>query len=153
MEASFVRELAQARAHGRLSSALASTAGVWDVIKRSVYERVRLAPNSASPMPTTAQLLRRLAASFAIAFVGLTALLLLQYAGRQIPAMDARGVLDSARLVLLAVPFTAAMTIPMAVFLAVLHRGVDATGAFLYGIPSWSEGSKALPDDSVRIVR
>ncbi|MEQ1694008.1 MAG: hypothetical protein ABMA00_22145, partial [Gemmatimonas sp.] len=32
-------------------------------------------------------------------------------------------------------------------------RGVDATGAFLYGIPSWSEGSKALPDDSVRIVR
>ena len=32
-------------------------------------------------------------------------------------------------------------------------RGVDATGAFLYGISSWSEGPKALPDDSVRIVR
>lgn len=32
-------------------------------------------------------------------------------------------------------------------------RGVDATGAFLYGIPSWSEGPKALPDDSVRVVR
>lgn len=32
-------------------------------------------------------------------------------------------------------------------------RGVDATGAYLYGIPSWSEGPKALPDDSVRIVR
>lgn len=32
-------------------------------------------------------------------------------------------------------------------------RGVDATGAFLYGIPAWSEGPKVLPDDSVRIVR
>ncbi len=32
-------------------------------------------------------------------------------------------------------------------------RGVDATGAFLYGVPAWSEGPKALPNDSVRIVR
>ena len=32
-------------------------------------------------------------------------------------------------------------------------RGVDATGAFLHGIPSWAEGAKALPDDSVRIIR
>ncbi len=32
-------------------------------------------------------------------------------------------------------------------------RGLDATGAFLYAIPSWSEGPKAMPDDSVRIVR
>ncbi len=32
-------------------------------------------------------------------------------------------------------------------------RGLDATGAFVYAIPSWSEGPKALPDDSVRIVR
>lgn len=32
-------------------------------------------------------------------------------------------------------------------------RGVDATGAFLHGIPAWAEGPNALPDDSVRIVR
>ncbi len=32
-------------------------------------------------------------------------------------------------------------------------RGVDATGAFIHGIPSWSEGPNALPDDSVRLVR
>ena len=32
-------------------------------------------------------------------------------------------------------------------------RGVDATGAFLYAIPAWSEGPKALPNDSVQIVR
>lgn len=32
-------------------------------------------------------------------------------------------------------------------------RGVDATGAFLHGIPSWAEGPNALPDDSARIVR
>jgi hypothetical protein len=32
-------------------------------------------------------------------------------------------------------------------------RGVDATGAYVHGIPAWAEGPNALPDDSVRIVR
>lgn len=32
-------------------------------------------------------------------------------------------------------------------------RGPDAGGAFLYAVPGWSEGSSALADDSVRIVR
>ncbi len=32
-------------------------------------------------------------------------------------------------------------------------RGIDANGAFLHAIPSWSEGPNALPDDSVRLVR
>ena len=32
-------------------------------------------------------------------------------------------------------------------------RSMDASGAFPYAIPSWSEGPNALPDDSVRIVR
>ncbi len=124
MEELFERELAQARVRGRLSSALASTAGVLDVLKRAVYERVRLAPNSANPMPATAQLLRRLAASFAIAFAGLTASLLFLFASRQIPSLNAQGLsaFSIAQFLLLAVPFTAAMTIPMAVFLAVLHE-------------------------------
>ncbi len=32
-------------------------------------------------------------------------------------------------------------------------RGVDASGAFFYAVPSWAERAAALPDDSVRIVR
>jgi hypothetical protein len=32
-------------------------------------------------------------------------------------------------------------------------RGYDATGAFVYAIPGWSEGPNALPNDSVRVVR
>lgn len=124
MEELFVRELAQAGSRGLLSSAFASTAGVWDVLRRAAYERIRLAPNSTGPQPTTGHLLRRLAASLAIAFVGLTASLLFQYASVQIPALNARGASAGtiAQFLLLAVPFTAAMTIPMAVFLAVLHE-------------------------------
>lgn len=32
-------------------------------------------------------------------------------------------------------------------------RGMDATGAWLHGVPAWAEGPNALPDDSARIVR
>jgi len=32
-------------------------------------------------------------------------------------------------------------------------RQMDASGAFPYAIPGWSEGPNALPDDTVRIVR
>jgi hypothetical protein len=32
-------------------------------------------------------------------------------------------------------------------------RGLDASGAFIHAIPSWSEGPNAMPDDSVRLVR
>jgi len=32
-------------------------------------------------------------------------------------------------------------------------RGVDASGAFYFAIPGWSEGAAALRDDSVRVVR
>jgi hypothetical protein len=32
-------------------------------------------------------------------------------------------------------------------------KGYDASGAFVYAIPGWSEGPNALPNDSVRVVR
>ncbi len=91
---------------------------------RAVYERVRPAPDFAGPQPTTGQLLRRLAASFTIAFTGLTAALLFLYASRQISVLNARGASAGtiAMFLLLSAPFTAAMTIPMAVFLSVLHE-------------------------------
>jgi lipopolysaccharide export LptBFGC system permease protein LptF len=74
------------------------------------------------PNPATRQLLRRHAVAFAVSFVSLTALLLAKYAVKQLPQLGASGVRTATivEALLLAVPFTAAMTIPMAVFLAVL---------------------------------
>lgn len=85
------------------------------------------------PQPTTRQLLRRHAASFAIALVALTASLLAIFATRQVPALSARGepVGTIVEVLLLAVPFIAALTIPMAVLIAVLREftrlGADGT--------------------------
>jgi hypothetical protein len=75
------------------------------------------------PQYTTRQLLRRHAVSFTIAFVVLTAVLLASFATKQIPALDAQGASAGtiAEVLLLALPFLAAMTIPMAVFVAVLR--------------------------------
>jgi len=70
---------------------------------------------------TTRQLLRRHATPFAVSLASLTVLLLANHAMRQVPQMSARGVPAGgiAEVLLLAVPFTLALTIPMAVFLAV----------------------------------
>jgi lipopolysaccharide export LptBFGC system permease protein LptF len=70
---------------------------------------------------TTRQLLRRHATPFAVSFASLTVLLLANYALQQVSQLSARGVPAVAitEVLLLAVPFTLALTIPMAVFLAV----------------------------------
>ena len=74
------------------------------------------------PNPSTRQVLRRHAVAFTILFVSLTALLVANYATKQVPELLARGVPAGTILeaMLLAVPFTAAITIPMAVLIAVL---------------------------------
>lgn len=163
MEALFAREVRRARAQGRLHGALAGAAGVWDVVRRAAYEQVRPGRDAAGeggdhqsrdgwsidahgpqparatlgdplmPQPTTRQLLRRHATSFATAFLMLTASLLALFATRQLPALRAPGTPASAiaEALLLAVPFTAALTIPMAVLVAVLWEftrlGADGT--------------------------
>jgi lipopolysaccharide export LptBFGC system permease protein LptF len=68
--------------------------------------------------------LRRPAASFAVAFAALTASLLALYGWRQVPLLREAGAPAGAivEVLLLAVPFTAALTIPMAVLVAVLHQ-------------------------------
>lgn len=157
MENLFARELQRARERGRLEGVLAGAAGVWDVVRRGVYEQVRPAwgrvaagerrdsspsewwyidahepqPAGANlgdiggphmPQYTTWQLLRRHAASFTIAFLALTAAMLALFARRQLPGLSARGASTGTILevLLLALPFITAMTIPMAVFIAVL---------------------------------
>jgi lipopolysaccharide export LptBFGC system permease protein LptF len=69
----------------------------------------------------TRQLLRRHATPFVISFTSLTGLLLANYAVRQVPQLSARGVPASTivETLLLALPFIVAMTVPMAVFVAV----------------------------------
>lgn len=70
---------------------------------------------------TTRRLLRRHATPFAVSFASLSLLLLVQHAVRQVPELSARGVPARAivEVLLLAVPHTVALSIPMAVFLAV----------------------------------
>jgi lipopolysaccharide export LptBFGC system permease protein LptF len=74
------------------------------------------------PQPTTPQLLRRHAASFSVAFVALTASMLALFATRELPALTARGASAGtiAEALVFAVPFVAALSIPMAVLVAVL---------------------------------
>ena len=70
---------------------------------------------------STRKLLRRHATPFAITFASLTAFLLANQAVRQLPQLRARGV-PAGTIVetrLLAMPFTLALTIPMAVFVSV----------------------------------
>lgn len=73
------------------------------------------------PQITTGQLLRRHANPFGVSFASLTLLLLLYHATWQVPQLSERGMPPGviAEAMLLAVPFTLALTIPMAVFLAV----------------------------------
>jgi len=74
------------------------------------------------PNPETRQLQRRHAVAFAVAFASLTAFLVANYATQRLPQLSASGAAASTLVeaVLLAVPFTAAMTIPMAILVAVL---------------------------------
>jgi lipopolysaccharide export LptBFGC system permease protein LptF len=150
MEALFARELERARGRGRLHRSLVGVAGVWDVVRRGMYEQVR--PGRAAGggphddpsqereamdarilQPTTRELLRRHAASFGTAFVALTVLMLTLFATSELPALSARGASPGiiAEALVFAVPFVAALSIPMAVLVAVLWEftrlGADGT--------------------------
>ena len=126
MASLFAHELETARARGRLYEVAACVAGIWDMLKRSAYELLRMGDIQMEgrhmQFPTTRELLRRHAVSFTQAFVISTAALLLLFASKQVPLLTARGagLGTIVQMLLLAIPFTAAMTIPMAVLLAVL---------------------------------
>jgi lipopolysaccharide export LptBFGC system permease protein LptF len=81
---------------------------------------------------TTRLLLRRHATPFAVSLASLTVLLLANQALQQVPKLTESGVPTSliVEVLVLAVPFTLALTIPMAVLLAVLwvFAGLGAEG-------------------------
>lgn len=124
MEQMFVREFAEARGRGRWAGALAFVAAIWDVVTRANYERWHPVHNHTGPTPSTGQLLRRLGVSFSIAFLVLSSMLLINYMSKQIPSINGRGASADTivKALLLSVPFTAAMTVPMSVFVAVLRE-------------------------------
>lgn len=135
MENLFARELTDARTRGRVSAAATAFRGVADVLQRALYETVRLPDSqresdlSATPMvplPSARELLRRHAASFVTACVVLTSVMLWRYDARWISTLRAQhpsfGLVDAARVVCYSIPFTAALTIPMAVFMSVLYE-------------------------------
>ena len=137
METLFARELEHARTHGVVRVAIAAVGGVGDVVLRSAYEVVRPARGThmsvpPAPLPTTRQLLRGHAVAFLFAFVMSTAALLFLYGRRLIPKLMEQGASlgTIVEALLLSVPFTAAITIPMAVLLAVLSQftGIGANG-------------------------
>lgn len=155
METLFARELQRARERGRLEVVLAGAAGVWDVVRRGAYEKVRpawgreiagehrdhspsepwnidaLEPQPAganlggSLMPhyTTRQLLRRHIITFIGVFVAITIPLLALSTRNQISMWSAGGATagSAPEVALFSLPFIAAMTIPMAVLVAVLR--------------------------------
>jgi len=116
MTAMFEREVARARLRGRFSEFAVATRGLYDVLHRGAYETMRTDTSSNSA------LLRKQALAFLLSFVVLTACLVANYASTQLPGLTARGATSTTlmKAALLAVPFTAALTIPMAVFIAVL---------------------------------
>lgn len=163
MEALFAHELAEASTRGWRQRVRVGVGGVWDVVRRAVYEHARLGHGMTTDLrdsstkkrtplddrssqlphgdfgetyvaqPTGHLLLRRYATSFATTFTALTVLLVASFARRQLPALHAAGSPQGSltEVLLLAVPFTAAMTIPMSVFVAVLWEftrfGADGT--------------------------
>ena len=73
------------------------------------------------PMPSSGQLLRRHVAPFAVALTALTAFMLVRSTSRLLPQLSTGGTAtaSSIEVLLLSLPFTLALTIPMAVFIAV----------------------------------
>jgi lipopolysaccharide export LptBFGC system permease protein LptF len=73
------------------------------------------------PTPSPRQLLRRHAKPFVLSLVALTGLLLANQAVQRVPQLAERGMPTGviAEVLLLSIPFTLALTIPMAVFISV----------------------------------
>jgi lipopolysaccharide export LptBFGC system permease protein LptF len=160
MEDLFASQLERALARGSRFGALTGVAGVWDVVRRGAYERLRVvprflrgrgegpqerrSPNQAGeragvhlgglPMsrPTTREILCRHAVAFGVSFVAMTGILLANALEHRLPELWARdhSVAALIEVALLSLPHTMALTIPMAVFMAVqwVFIGLGAEG-------------------------
>ena len=116
----FVRELERSAGSGRAAVTWAAAVGLGDLVRRGLYERV--IEERSALTPDNRQLLRRLTTTFLVWFVLLTDVLVASYiwprASRWTePVMPSGAMLEA---ILLAIPFNVALTLPMAIFIAVL---------------------------------
>ncbi|QJR34278.1 LptF/LptG family permease [Gemmatimonas groenlandica] len=116
----FVRELERSAGSGRAAVIWTAAVGLGDLVQRGLYERV-VEERTAMTAPNR-QLLRQLSKGYVVAFVALTSVLLATYAWRQVERWSAHAISPTTLIELLvfAIPFTAALTLPMAMFIAVL---------------------------------
>lgn len=133
MTASFFDELA--RAHGAASVATVTLAATLDVVRRGGYERLRDSHEASATTIGGLVFFRRLAGSFLLAFITLTAALLINFGSRQ--WTPDRPMLE---LLALAVPFLAAMTIPMALFVATVCVSVGLCADRRWGASPLARG-------------
>ncbi len=126
MMALFARDLERSAAHGRGAVWCAAAMGMTDLLGRGVYERV--GEERAALTEPNLLVLRELATAFAMGFAALTTLMLWAHASRQLPGWRIRELPIGAAIEAIAfsIPFTAALTMPMAVFVAVLYTGTRA---------------------------
>ncbi|MBL0939270.1 MAG: LptF/LptG family permease [Gemmatimonadaceae bacterium] len=128
MESLFSRDMERAKEEG--SEMRTGIAAIWDLLARGSYERIRevwrMKPAVSHAddkgllprVPERGEMLRRIAKAYLVSLVLLTLCLLTVSALRQLQAGDFTGG-QGPKLILLSIPFTAAMTVPMSVFLAV----------------------------------
>ncbi|WP_411282266.1 LptF/LptG family permease [Gemmatimonas sp.] len=123
----YERALARSEANGRGAVWWAAVGGLADLAARSVYERVR--EERAALGGPNLQVLRQLARAYVTALAALTTVLLSQYAWRQLAGGRRRElpIATALEAIVFSIPFTAALAIPMAVFIAVLYAGTRAS--------------------------
>jgi hypothetical protein len=116
MLALYARDLDRRRRAGMGREAPAALAGLADLVWRGVQERVAIERRAMGRHDLVP--LRQLALTFVVACTLLTALMVAQAVLRRVPgSADQRAI----TLVLYSVPYTLGLTVPMAVFLAVLQ--------------------------------
>jgi hypothetical protein len=149
MCALFARDLERNVTTGARARWSVGISGLLDLLRRGAYERVT-EERAALAGPQMA-VLRRTAREFAASVTIFTALLVAQHIARTSPnAM--------LQVIALSVPFTLALTIPMAVFVAVLRAGPTVRVVPLVGVASmlalfaFAWNADVVPRTNARLV-
>jgi lipopolysaccharide export LptBFGC system permease protein LptF len=126
----FVRELQRTAGSGRAAVTWTAAVGLGDLVRRGLHERV-VEERTALTAPNQ-QLLGRLAKTFLMSFALLTGLLVANYTSHRASRWRDAVTPFSTQVeeLVLAIPFTIALTLPMAIFIAVLATaGLEPTSA------------------------
>ncbi len=135
----FDRELRRRAPDGRRAVWFAGLAGLADLTGRAVSERLSEERRELSPANLVK--LRHTALAFLVTSVVLTTLFVAKAAGGRAASALTGTVFDA---VLFSIPYTAAFTIPMSVFIAVLWAASRRSTMELGGDPSLAAGAPRL---------